>query len=464
MDSVVNFPSLRNTLANLWHPLGGATISDIGDKRILFRFYYEIDLKRVYEEGMARQFNNFIGTFLEYDASLIAWGVSRFMRIWYEKLTLFCFLCGKLGHGEGFCLIRVTLGTQVVEFGWDISLRVAPRRGSTVARRWLREENPGRNFGGKFKERGSMANVGGNIANVANAAQHVTNGRDSCSNGWMDLGLDMEDNPLRWLMDNENLKLECWWVEAGTGVKCLKSRFNDKEYSSEGTCVWQTTRKIKSGEGRYKTYEASSRKVFFLTELKLMQMVLEEVCQRRAVKWRFTRFYGSPDERIREDSRNLLKHLGRDSSLSWLVMGDFNEIMYSCEKRGGQMGDERKMLKFREVLEEYDLSDLGFSSQWFTWERRMLDNNVQEHLDRRVASSAWWELYPKLDIPTKLEELGLELNRYAGEDQRYRKQKVDELNLRLEELVSANPDEDNLIELIGVKLALNIEGDKEELF
>lgn len=90
-------------------------------------------------EGIARQFGNFIGTFLEYYASLIARGVSRFMRIrvridvrlplkhkkrivlaqehsvyeffQYDKLTLFCFLCGKLGHGEGFFLNRVTLGT-----------------------------------------------------------------------------------------------------------------------------------------------------------------------------------------------------------------------------------------------------------------------------------------------------------------------------------------------------------------
>ncbi|MBA0798381.1 hypothetical protein Gohar_008973, partial [Gossypium harknessii] len=161
MDSVLNFPSLQNTPAYLWHPLGGVTISYIGDKRILFRFYYEVDLKRLCEvpfiysifcvhihnlplgfmsKGMARQFGNF----LKYDASLIARGVNRYMRIQYDKLTLFCFLCGKLGHREGFCSIWVTLGTQVVEFGWDISLRAAPRRESSVVNKWLKEENLGR--------------------------------------------------------------------------------------------------------------------------------------------------------------------------------------------------------------------------------------------------------------------------------------------------------------------------------
>ncbi|MBA0750601.1 hypothetical protein Gogos_002007 [Gossypium gossypioides] len=46
-DSIVNFPSLKNTLANLWHPLRRVSITEIEDKRILFRFYSEIDLKRV---------------------------------------------------------------------------------------------------------------------------------------------------------------------------------------------------------------------------------------------------------------------------------------------------------------------------------------------------------------------------------------------------------------------------------
>ncbi|MBA0610395.1 hypothetical protein Godav_011255 [Gossypium davidsonii] len=50
-DSVVHFPAMRNTLANLWHPLGGVSITNIGEKGSLFRFYYMIDMKRVLEGG-----------------------------------------------------------------------------------------------------------------------------------------------------------------------------------------------------------------------------------------------------------------------------------------------------------------------------------------------------------------------------------------------------------------------------
>ncbi|TYH95269.1 hypothetical protein ES332_A12G094400v1 [Gossypium tomentosum] len=37
-DCVVHFLFLKKTLANLWHPLGGVSITDIGEKRYVFCF------------------------------------------------------------------------------------------------------------------------------------------------------------------------------------------------------------------------------------------------------------------------------------------------------------------------------------------------------------------------------------------------------------------------------------------
>lgn len=50
-------------------------------------------------------------------------------------------------------------------------------------------------------------------------------------------------------------------------------------------------------------------------------------------KWRFIRFYSAPDSRSRSATWELLKDLSRNNSLSWVVGGDFNEILYSFEKK-----------------------------------------------------------------------------------------------------------------------------------
>lgn len=133
-DSVVNFPSLRNTLADLWHPLRGVSITELENKRILFRFYSEIDLKRVLDgmpwffnrhlivfhrlrrgeepnliplwhtafwvqvhnlpigvtsEGTTRQLGDFVGKFMEYDSSVVTKGGLRIPGEVFWELDIF---------------------------------------------------------------------------------------------------------------------------------------------------------------------------------------------------------------------------------------------------------------------------------------------------------------------------------------------------------------------------------------
>ncbi|KAH1121500.1 hypothetical protein J1N35_004660 [Gossypium stocksii] len=45
-DSVVHFPSLRNTLDDHWHPIEGIAIMDLGEKRYMFKFFYVVDMNR----------------------------------------------------------------------------------------------------------------------------------------------------------------------------------------------------------------------------------------------------------------------------------------------------------------------------------------------------------------------------------------------------------------------------------
>ncbi|GMJ05091.1 hypothetical protein HRI_004178300 [Hibiscus trionum] len=120
-------------------------------------------------ERVASSIGNFLGSFLEYDSMAVSLGYKGIMRIRvvmdiriplkrkkklklqngrdhyvrfeYERLTLFCFICGLLGHGESFCPLRTVKDPSAITFGWDISLRAAPRRRQQSESRWLQEES-----------------------------------------------------------------------------------------------------------------------------------------------------------------------------------------------------------------------------------------------------------------------------------------------------------------------------------
>ncbi|MBA0818435.1 hypothetical protein Gohar_021253 [Gossypium harknessii] len=88
-----------------------------------------------------------------------------------------------------------------------------------------------------------------------------------------------------------------------------------------------------------------------------------------------------------DESWNLLRRLCNQVEYPWLVCGDFNEILYGYEKKGGLAREERRMEAFRKVLEDCSLVDVGYSGNWFTWERGNLpETNIQERLDRGVAT------------------------------------------------------------------------------
>ncbi|MBA0727816.1 hypothetical protein Golax_000770 [Gossypium laxum] len=59
---------MKNTLANLWHPLGGVQILDLGEKRYLFRFFNIVDKNRVVK-GTPWAFNNHLLVFNRLDNS-----------------------------------------------------------------------------------------------------------------------------------------------------------------------------------------------------------------------------------------------------------------------------------------------------------------------------------------------------------------------------------------------------------
>lgn len=112
--------------------------------------------------------------------------------------------------------------------------------------------------------------------------------------------------------------------------------------------------------------------------------------------WRFTGFYGNPEDDKKALSWNLLSILKNQSDLPWLCAGDFNEILMESEKMGGVGRRNQLIQNFRNILNFCNLHDLGFTRYPFTWSNgREGDDNIQERLDRYVASESWSSLYLK---------------------------------------------------------------------
>lgn len=96
----------------------------------------------------------------------------------------------------------------------------------------------------------------------------------------------------------------------------------------------------------------------------------------------------------------LLRTLKHQNDKAWLCAGDFNEILYSWEKEGGQPRAQSCMDKFKMALEDCELSDLGFKGDVFTWRNHNHDANkyIHERLDRAVASHTWRQHFPAVTI------------------------------------------------------------------
>ncbi|XP_016747215.2 uncharacterized protein [Gossypium hirsutum] len=182
------------------------------------------------------------------------------------------------------------------------------------------------------------------------------------------------------------------------------------------------------------------------------------------------------------------------------------------------------MAAFREALGYCDLYDLWFNGQWYTWERgRLVKNNIRERLDRGVANMKWWDLFPRykvnrlqhsfsdhcpvvvdtfgnkdmqggvkqwhfrfdanwvlndevnerlkqewnsnsLDVLEKLEKVGSKLSNWVKGEKQRKDQRRKYLNGRLLELGASEISDVALEEITEIKLELNIEADKDELY
>ena len=87
-------------------------------------------------------------------------------------------------------------------------------------------------------------------------------------------------------------------------------------------------------------------------------------------EWRFTGFYGEPDSSRRNEAWAKLRSLNSSQNIPWLCASDYNEITKQEEKIGGAFRSFHQMQRFRDVIDECGLMDLGFVGPSYMWSKQ----------------------------------------------------------------------------------------------
>jgi hypothetical protein len=87
--------------------------------------------------------------------------------------------------------------------------------------------------------------------------------------------------------------------------------------------------------------------------------------------WRATGVYGFPANHQKLLTCNLISDLYKTSqNTNWLTFGDFNIVLSSDEKMGGNPIDYNITNHFRNTLNNCNLTDLGYKGSKYTWHNR----------------------------------------------------------------------------------------------
>jgi hypothetical protein len=90
-----------------------------------------------------------------------------------------------------------------------------------------------------------------------------------------------------------------------------------------------------------------------------------EVIPRDNNRWWITTVYGP---QTHDDKLSFLRELAERRSLCpglWLLLGDFNMIMYAEEKSNDRL-DRAMMARFRQFVQEHEMKDLYLHGRRFT--------------------------------------------------------------------------------------------------
>ncbi|XP_074314730.1 uncharacterized protein LOC141649965 [Silene latifolia] len=109
----------------------------------------------------------------------------------------------------------------------------------------------------------------------------------------------------------------------------------------------------------------------------------------REIKSRVTGFYGWPAVQDRHLSWDLLRLLASESAGPRLCVGNYNEVLFSSEMKGGERA-QWQMNNFRDAVDECGLRDIPSEGYAFTFDNGQSgEDNKHIRIDRAMATGDW---------------------------------------------------------------------------
>ncbi|XP_074314641.1 uncharacterized protein LOC141649868 [Silene latifolia] len=347
----------------------------------------------------------------------------------YERLPIFCYGCGTIGHGEKDCEHGPYDDDDDLLFGewlraspWKIVKTVSDGPGK--ARRDLNAE-----FDMMKKKEDAEADIAKMIEKLQNIAINFKSkkregGRglstieekeegqlDHILNGWK--GEDREGvgcAVVEAVVDDEGLDEHVGAEEDGGGrfvADCEVEGGGENQHGMEvdgvvrrGVDTSSTGSGTESGRdrGRISKSRCWTRLVrdsqLLPTEKTVALVDLDFTIRDDNKVWRVTGFYGWPAVADRHLSWQLLRILSRQSDLPWVCIWDFNEILFYNEMKGGSRA-QWQMNNFHEAVNDCGLQDVAWEGYKFTFDNGQNGvANRQSMIDRAMCTSYWLDLFP----------------------------------------------------------------------
>ncbi|KAF8080639.1 hypothetical protein N665_0931s0005 [Sinapis alba] len=104
--------------------------------------------------------------------------------------------------------------------------------------------------------------------------------------------------------------------------------------------------------------------------------------------------YGHPNIAERKNVWEILLRFGTSRKESWLMLGDFNEILSNDEKLGGPRRSEASFQDFSDMLKGCGMIELSSSGNSFTWGGKRNNVWIQSKLDRSFGNKERFRAFP----------------------------------------------------------------------